>query len=42
MQLLRKFEFTVVNPQKPWNSFSAGVFIVSDMWMRVTKREPAI
>ncbi|OCT52775.1 pisatin demethylase [Cladophialophora carrionii] len=39
VQLLRKFEFTIVNPQQPWKSFSAGVFIVSDMWLRVTKRE---
>ncbi len=41
-QLLRKFEFTIVNPQQPWKSYSAGVFIVSDMWMRVTVREPPL
>lgn len=41
-QLLRNFEFTIVNPQHPWNSFNAGVFIVNDMWMRVTRREAKI
>ncbi|EXJ92137.1 hypothetical protein A1O3_00687 [Capronia epimyces CBS 606.96] len=42
VQLLRNFEFSIVDPTKPWNSFNAGVFIVSDMWMRVTKRDPKI
>ncbi|KIV88711.1 hypothetical protein PV10_08369 [Exophiala mesophila] len=42
LELLRNFDFTVADPQKPWTSFSAGVFFVTDMWLRVTKREPQI
>ncbi|RDW80147.1 hypothetical protein BP6252_04785 [Coleophoma cylindrospora] len=42
VELLRHFEFTIVNPQEPWKSFSAGIFIQHDMWMHVTKREPAL
>ena len=38
-QLLRKFEFTVVNPAEPWESFNAGLRIHKNMWMVVTKRE---
>ena len=41
LQLLRKFEFTLVDPVKPWKSFNSGIFIVSDMWIRVTPRESA-
>ena len=33
---------TIVDPEKPWSSFNAGVFIVHDMWIRVTKREPKL
>ncbi|KAF8848799.1 pisatin demethylase [Acephala macrosclerotiorum] len=42
VELLRNFELTIVNPQEPWESYSAGIFIQSDMWLRMTKREPKI
>jgi hypothetical protein len=36
-QLLRRFDFEIVNPSAPVKSYSAGIFIQSDMWCRVTK-----
>lgn len=42
VELLRNFEFTIVNPSEPWKSFNAGLFLQSNMWMRVTKREPRL
>jgi len=38
-QLLRRFDFTLVDPTHPWNSYNAAVFIQSDMNVMVTKRE---
>ncbi|KIW13508.1 hypothetical protein PV08_08696 [Exophiala spinifera] len=42
VQLLRNFEMAIVDPERPWSSFNAGVFIVHDMWIRVTKRNPKL
>ncbi|TAQ85207.1 hypothetical protein B7494_g6468 [Chlorociboria aeruginascens] len=39
VELLRRFDFTVVNPMIPWKMFYAGVFIQSKMILRVTRRE---
>jgi len=38
LQLLRHFEFSLMYPLKPWNSFCAGIFFQNEMWMRITKR----
>ncbi|RDW65159.1 hypothetical protein BP5796_09851 [Coleophoma crateriformis] len=38
VELLRNFEFTIVDPVIPWKNFNAGLFLHSDLWMRVTKR----
>ncbi|KAE9370024.1 pisatin demethylase [Stipitochalara longipes BDJ] len=40
VQLLRNFDFAVVDPTQPWKTFNVGLHIQSDMWMRVTKRVP--
>ncbi|KAE9363167.1 cytochrome P450 [Stipitochalara longipes BDJ] len=37
--LLRNFGFTIVDPTMPWRSFNAGLFLQSDMWVRVTRRK---
>jgi cytochrome P450 len=42
VELLRNFEFTVVNPAEPWKSFNAGLWIHHNMGLRVTKREPKL
>ncbi|GKT92834.1 pisatin demethylase [Colletotrichum tofieldiae] len=37
VELLRRFDFSLVDPATPWNSFSAGIFIQSDLLVRVSK-----
>lgn len=39
VQLLRNFEFDVVDPTKPWTSINYGIFMQYNMWLRVSKRE---
>lgn len=38
MQLLRRFDITLLDPTNPWTSFNAAVFIQSDMNVKVTRR----
>ncbi|KAI1445272.1 BcABA1, cytochrome P450 monooxygenase [Annulohypoxylon stygium] len=38
-ELLREFDFQLVNPMKPWDSLSYSQFIEENMWVRVTKLE---
>ncbi|KAK0649881.1 cytochrome P450 [Cercophora newfieldiana] len=38
VELLRRFDFSIVNPQKPAKFFNAGIWIMEDFWVRVTKR----
>jgi len=40
VELLRRFEFGIVDPSEPWKSFNAGLFLQSGMWLRVTERIP--
>ncbi|KAG7288371.1 hypothetical protein NEMBOFW57_007902 [Staphylotrichum longicolle] len=40
VELLRRFDFTLLDPANPWNSFNAAVFIQSDMNVVVTRRSP--
>ncbi|GKT45533.1 cytochrome P450 monooxygenase lolP1 [Colletotrichum spaethianum] len=35
-KLLRRFDFSLVDPATPWNSFSAGIFIQSGLLVRVS------
>ncbi|PMD29002.1 pisatin demethylase [Hyaloscypha variabilis F] len=41
VQLLRNFDFAVVDPTQPWKTYNVGLHMQSDMWMRVTKRIPS-
>jgi len=38
-QLLRHFDFELVNPLKPWDSVNYAVFMQSNMWVKVSLRE---
>lgn len=40
VQLLRNFEITTVHPEQPWKSHSAVLYILSEMWIRIKKRDP--
>ncbi|EFX04330.1 benzoate 4-monooxygenase cytochrome p450 [Grosmannia clavigera kw1407] len=39
VELLRRYDFTLVNPAKPWDSTNAGIFIQSNMYTKVTRVE---
>ncbi|KAF5520379.1 Cytochrome P450 monooxygenase lolP1 [Colletotrichum aenigma] len=39
VELLRRFDFALTDPTKSWNSFSAGIFIQSGLWVRVSRVE---
>ncbi|KAH8748372.1 cytochrome P450 [Hyaloscypha finlandica] len=41
VELLRNFDFQIVDPTSPWKCFNAGLFLQSDFWMRVTRRVPS-
>ncbi|TGO46521.1 hypothetical protein BCON_0320g00090 [Botryotinia convoluta] len=38
VELFRRFDISLVNPTKPWKSFSVGAYIQSDLFVRFTKR----
>ncbi|KAF7931596.1 uncharacterized protein EAE98_004332 [Botrytis deweyae] len=38
VELFRRFDISLVNPIKPWKSFSAGAYIQSDLLVRFAKR----
>ncbi|KAL6857328.1 cytochrome P450 [Trichoderma novae-zelandiae] len=37
VELIRRFDFTVCDPDKPWKVFNHGVFSQSQLWMHVTR-----
>lgn len=39
VELLRRFDFQVIDPSRPIKSFNMGAFVQSDMWVRVTEYE---
>lgn len=39
VELLRHFEFSLVDPTNPWKSMCMGIFSQSEMWLRITRRE---
>ncbi len=41
VELLRRYDFTLVNPARPWHSVQAGIFIQSGLYTRVTRARPA-
>ena len=38
-ELLRRFEVSLVDPLKPWNSVATGIFVQKDMWMRFEEKK---
>jgi len=38
VELLRRYDWSIIDSQKPFKSFCAGIFLQSDMWVRVTAR----
>ena len=41
VELLRRYDLTIVDPSKPWSSDSRGIFLQKNFWVRVTRREGA-
>ncbi|KAK1759048.1 Pisatin demethylase [Echria macrotheca] len=39
VELLKRFDFQIANPTKPWNSVNYALWLQWDMWVRVTARE---
>ncbi|KAK1757122.1 pisatin demethylase [Echria macrotheca] len=39
VELFRRFDLAVLNPDKPWESRNTGLFIQSEFWMKATLRE---
>ncbi|GME66327.1 Pisatin demethylase [Neofusicoccum parvum] len=39
VELLRRFDIQVVNPQKPWTSVCYGIFFQKDFFVRVSRRD---
>jgi len=37
VELLRRFDFVIADPTKPWEIFNAGVFIISEFWLRASR-----
>lgn len=38
IQLLRNFDFSLVDPTTPWKSKNVGLWKQSQLWVRVTER----
>ncbi|KAH8200594.1 hypothetical protein TruAng_005246 [Truncatella angustata] len=39
VELLRRYDFTIVNPQSPIKAWSAIFWVANDFWLRITRRE---
>ncbi|KAI3322643.1 cytochrome P450 [Xylariaceae sp. AK1471] len=39
VELLRRYDFSIVNPQAPIRAWSAIFWVASDFWLRITKRD---
>lgn len=38
-ELIRNFEWSIVDPTSPWKSGNVGLWILKDLWVRVSERE---
>ncbi|KAK1771973.1 pisatin demethylase [Phialemonium atrogriseum] len=38
VELLRRFDFVLVDPTNPWHSINCGIFLQSENWIRAYKR----
>jgi cytochrome P450 len=39
VELLRRFDFSICDPTRPWKVFNCGIFSQSELMVRVTERE---
>lgn len=39
IELLKRYEFQIMDPEKPWNTRCCGTHLQSDMWVIVRRRE---
>ncbi|KAF2261392.1 cytochrome P450 [Lojkania enalia] len=39
VELFRRFDFTIVNPEKPVKIQNAGIWIIEDFWIRICRRD---
>lgn len=37
-QLLRRFDFELLHPERPWRQENFNMYFQSELWMRVTER----
>ncbi|KAF6812059.1 cytochrome p450 [Colletotrichum sojae] len=37
VEMLRNFDFQIINPEKPWHSVNHQLFMQSDFWVKVTE-----
>ena len=42
VEMLRRFDFSIINPDKPWLSSQAGLFFQNNFWVRVTERDQGL
>ncbi|KAI4866921.1 cytochrome P450 [Hypoxylon rubiginosum] len=42
VELLRYFDFELVNTQSPWKSIDYTLYVVSDFWVRVTEKSTSL
>ncbi|KAK3903682.1 Pisatin demethylase [Staphylotrichum tortipilum] len=40
VELLRRFDFQLVNPSQPWESINHNLYLQRNMWVAVSQREP--
>lgn len=38
-ELMRNFEWNIVDPTKPWESGNVGLWLQHDLWVRISERE---
>ncbi|KAK3689422.1 pisatin demethylase [Podospora appendiculata] len=38
VELFRRFDFVIMNPENPWKSTNAGIFLTSDFWLKAYPR----
>lgn len=42
LQLLRRFDFAIVNPMRPLKTVNFGLSLHSEFWLTATRREPLL
>ncbi|PHH68509.1 hypothetical protein CDD82_504 [Ophiocordyceps australis] len=42
VELLRRFDFTIVHVEKPMRLLSAAMLIMDDFWVRVSRRQEPV